>query len=140
MPIPSRNTIYDATIRRMTAQALEEAERQFAQVHAPDTREQLADYLREWAGRLEHTPWPREITGGTVIQARFGTWEQALEQAGLPYPDHPDRPENFSRVQEEIRRQKVVYRQKKAQKQQRARERMKAQQEKRRKNRKSGIT
>ena len=34
MPTPSRNAIYDATIRRMTACALEEAENRFAVEHA----------------------------------------------------------------------------------------------------------
>lgn len=75
-----------------------------------------------------------------MIQARFGTWEQALTSAGLPEPEHPNRPERFRRVREEIQRQRVVYRRKKAQKQQRAKERVKAQEEKRRKNRKSDIT
>ena len=45
MPTPSRNAIYDATIRRMTACALEEAENRFAVEHAQDTEQQLADYL-----------------------------------------------------------------------------------------------
>lgn len=140
MPIPSRNAIYDAAIRRMTAQALEEAEAYFAREHDRDTREQLADYLRKCAFELGHTPWPGEIPGGTVIQARFGSWKQALETAGLPDPEHPNRPEKFRRVREETQRQRVVYRQKKAQKQQRAKERIKAQEDKRKKNRKSDIT
>lgn len=140
MPTPSRNAIYDATIRRMTACALEEAENRFAGEHAQDTEQQLADYLREWAGELGHTPWPREIPGGVTIRARFGSWELAVEKAGLSFPEHPDQPSKFRRVREETQRQRVLYRQKKARKRERAKERMKAQEEKRKKNRQSGIT
>lgn len=43
MPTPSRNAIYDATIRRMTVSALEETENRFAGEHAGDTEQQLAD-------------------------------------------------------------------------------------------------
>ena len=140
MPTPSRNAIYDATIRRMTAWALEEAENRFAREHTQDTEQQLADYLRKYADELGHTPWPREIPGGVTIQARFGSWELAAAEAGLPFPKHPNQPDKFRRVREETRRQRDLYRQKKARKRERAKERMKAQEEKRRKNRQSGIT
>ena len=140
MPTPSRNAIYDATIRRMTACALEEAENRFAVEHAQDTEQQLADYLRKYADELGHTPWPREIPGGVTIQTRFGSWEAAVAEAGLPFPEHPNQPGKFRRVREETQRQRAIYRQKKAEKRERAKERMKAQEEKRRKNRQSGIT
>ena len=140
MPTPSRNAIYDATIRRMTACALEEAENRFAVEHAQDTEQQLADYLRKYADELGHTPWPREIPGGMTIQTRFGSWEAAVAEAGLPFPEHPNQPGKFRRVREETQRQRAIYRQKKAEKRKRAKERMKAQEEKRRKNRQSGIT
>lgn len=140
MPTPNRNVIYNATIRRMTSQALEEAERLFAQAHADDTEEQLAHYLRECAASLGHTPWPREILGGVTIQLRFGTWEKALEKAGLSLPETQDSPGKYARVQEESDHQKTVYRQKKAQKKQRSMERLRVQEEKRKKNHLSGIT
>lgn len=140
MPTPSRNAIYDATIRRMTVCALEEAENRFAVEHAQDTERQLADYLRKYADELGHTPWPREIPGGVTIQTRFGSWEAAVAEAGLPFPEHPNQPGKFRRVREETQRQRAIYRQKKAEKRERAKERMKAQEEKRRKNRQSGIT
>ena len=104
MPTPSRNAIYDATIRRMTASALEETENRFAGEHAGDTEQQLADYLRRCARELGHTPWPREIPGGMTVQARFGSWELAVAKAGLPLPEHPDQPDKFRRVREETRR------------------------------------
>lgn len=140
MPAPNRNVIYDATIRRMTSQALEEAERHFAQEHSNDTEGQFADYLRKYADELGHTPWPREIPGGVTIQTRFGSWEMAVAEAGLPFPEHPNQPGKFRRVRKETQRQRALYRQKKAEKRERAKERMKAQEEKRRKNRQSGIT
>lgn len=140
MPTPSRNAIYDATIRRMTASSLEAVENRFAGEHAGDTEQQLADYLRRCARELGHTPWPREIPGGMTVQVRFGSWELAVAKAGLPLPEHPDQPDKFRRVREETRRQRDFYRQKKARKRERAKERMKAQEEKRRKNRPSGIT
>ena len=136
MPTPSRNAIYDATIRRMTACALEEAENRFAVEHAQDTEQQLADYLRKYADELGHTPWPREIPGGVTIQTRFGSWEAAVAEAGLPFPEHPNQPGKFRRVREETQRQRAIYRQKKAEKRERAKERMKAQEEKRRKRQK----
>lgn len=140
MPTPSRNAIYDATIRRMTLCALEDAENRFAQEHARDTEQQLADYLRTCADELGHTPWPKEILGGVTIQARFGSWESALAEANLPLPESQNQPGKFRRVREETQRQRVLYRRKKAQKKARAKERMKAQEEKRKKNRPSGIT
>ena len=116
MPTPSRNAIYDATIRRMTVSALEETENRFAGEHAGDTEQQLAEYLRRCARELGHTPWPREIPGGMTVQARFGSWELAVAKAGLPLPEHPDQPDQFRRVREETRRQRDLYRQKKARK------------------------
>ena len=140
MPAPNRNVIYDATIRRMTSQALEEAERHFAQEHSNDTEGQFADYLRECAAALGHTPWPREILGGVTIQLHFGNWEKALEKAGLPLPETQDSPGKYVRIREETERQNVFYRQKKAQQRQKAVQHQKAQEEKRKKNRPSGIT
>lgn len=101
MPTPSRNAIYDATIRRMTVSALEETENRFAGEHAGDTEQQLADYLRRCAREL------------------------AVAKAGLPLPEHPDEPDKFRRVREETRHQRDLYRQKKARKRERAKERMK---------------
>lgn len=56
MPTPSRNAIYDATIRRMTVSALEETENRFAGEHAGDTEQQLADYLRGCARERDTRP------------------------------------------------------------------------------------
>lgn len=130
MPHPGRNNIYEATIKRMVTQALETKETEFAACHGADSDEQLLDYLRYCAVILKHTPWPREIVGGSLIQQRFGTWQIAVIKAKLPLPATPDKITGFARYQEETERQKLLYREKKAAKKQRAQQRMKAQKEK----------
>ena len=131
MPHPGRNNIYEATIRRMVGEALETREREFAASRGADSDEQLLGYLRFCADILGHTPWPREIVGGSLIEARFGSWENAVGQAKLPMPTTPDKITAFARYQEEEERQKVIYRQKKAAKKQKAQMRLKSQKEKR---------
>ena len=118
-----RNNIYEATIKRMITNALEKQEQEFLEAHSSDTDEQLLAYLRQNAIALGHTPWPREIAGGTYIERRFGTWKNALCQARLPRPSTPDNLSNFARIQEERARQEVIYRQKKAEKKLRAQQR-----------------
>ena len=94
MPTPSRNAIYDATIRRMTACALEEAENRFAVEHAQDTEQQLADYLRKYAdelatgdsGRRDHSDTLRKLGGGC------GGGGAAFPRASEPAGQVPARP------------------------------------------------
>ena len=116
MGYAGRHNIYDGAIRKMVTQALEAQEEVFRKEHATDTNSQLIGYLRECAGKLGHTPWPVEILGGSVIAERFGSWEQALAAAGLPYPLEENKPSAFLRVQQEQSRQKEIYRQRKAEK------------------------
>ena len=130
MPHPGRNNIYEATIKRMVNQALEAQEQEFASSRSSDSDEQLLDYLRFCASVLQHTPWPREIVGGSLIEQRFGTWQNALLKAQLPLPNTPDKLTGFARYQEETQRQKVLYREKKAAKKQKALQRLKARKEK----------
>ena len=130
MPHPGRNNIYDAAIRRMVNEAIETQEQAFAVSRGSDSDEQLLSYLRFCAGVLEHTPWPREIVGGSLIEDRFGSWENALIKAKLPKPETLDKLSAFARYQEEVERQKAVYRQKKAAKKLRAKQRERIQKEK----------
>ena len=123
MGYPGRNNLYEAAIKRMVTQALEAQEQDFLVAHAADTDEQLLTYLRQCATALGHTPWPREITGGSYIEQRFGTWENALCQARLPRPSTADNLSNFARIQDERVKQEVIYRQKKAEKKLRAQQR-----------------
>ena len=116
MGYPGRQNIYDSTIRRMVQEALEQQEQEFLLAHETDTNEQLLDYLRTCAVKLNHTPWPEEILGGSVILARFGSWERALVLAKLPEPKTLNQSKNFVRIRQETEKQKEVYRQRKAEK------------------------
>ena len=116
MAYPGRQNIYEATIRRMVQEALEQQEQDFRQQHGADTDEQLLAYLRAWVIRKHHTPWPGEILGGSFIQERFGSWDRALALARLPVPRTVNKVKSFARYQEEEARQKELYKQRKAEK------------------------
>ena len=130
MPYPGRNNIYEATIKRMVNEALEAQEQEFAQNRGSDSDEQLLAYLQFCTQLLGHTPWPREIVGGSLIEDRFGTWQTAIAKAKLPLPTMPNKLTGFTRYIEETERQKIVYREKKAAKKQKAQQKLKAQKEK----------
>ena len=116
MAYPGRQNIYEATIRRMVQQALEDQEQKFREQHEKDTDAELLQYLRACAIRLHHTPWPGEILGGKLILKRFGSWDRAVMLARLPAPRGQNQQKYFARVQEETERQKEIYRRKKAEK------------------------
>lgn len=130
MPHPGRNNIYEATIKRMVNEALKAQEQKFAQNRGSDSDEQLLAYLQFCTQLLGHTPWPREIVGGSLIEQRFGSWQTAIVKAKLPLPTTPDKLTGFTRYVEETERQKAAYREKKAAKKQKAQQRLKAQKEK----------
>ena len=131
MGYAGRHNIYEGAIRKMVTQALEAREEEFRKEHAADTDAQLLAYLRSCAAKLQHTPWPGEILGGTVIAQRFGSWERALTAARLPYPQGENKPSTFLRVQREEARQKEVYRQRKTVKKARSHQRRLLQEAKR---------
>ena len=130
MGYPGRHNIYEATIRRMVLEAMAQQEQAFRDQHGTDTDEELLTYLRTWAIRLQHTPWPDEIEGGRFIQERFGSWDRALALARLPAPRTVNRNKDFARYQMETEKQKEVYRRKKAEKKLRAQQRLQEQQKK----------
>lgn len=116
MGYPGRHNIYEATIRRMVLQALEQQEDMFWEKHEADTDAELLVYLRACAIRLHHCPWPGEIVGGSYIEERFGSWNRALTLAKLPAPHTANQKKTFARFQEEVARQKEIYHQRKAEK------------------------
>ena len=116
MGYAGRQNIYEGAIRKMVTQALEAKEEAFRTEHGTDTEGQLIAYLRLCSEKLQHTPWPGEILGGTVIAERFGSWEKALAAANLPRPRTENKPSSFLRVQREEERQKEIYRRRKAEK------------------------
>ena len=130
MPHPGRNNIYESAIRRMVSEAFDAQEQEFARKRGSDSEEQLLAYLQSCSSILGHTPWPREIVGGCLIERRFEGWENVLRQAKLPPPVTPDKETAFARYRDEIERQKAVYREKKAAKKRKAQQRLKVQKEK----------
>ena len=116
MGYAGRQKIYEGSIRKMVTLALEAKEEAFRKEHETDTDQQLLSYLRQCAAKLQHSPWPGEILGGTVIIQRFGSWEKALQEANLPRPWSENKMSDFQRVKQEEVRQKEIYRQRKAEK------------------------
>ena len=116
----------------MVLEALEAQEQQFRLSHQRDTDEELLLLLRQWAARHHHTPWPGEFTGGSYFLERFGSWDWAIELAGLAPPTGPNTLQNFPRYLAETERQKELYRLKKSEKKQLARVRLSEQAAKRR--------
>ena len=116
MGYAGRHNIYEGAIRKMVTLALEAREEEFRKEHGSDTDAQLLAYLRLCAAKLNHTPWPEEILGGTVITERFGSWEKALTAANLALPLGENKPSTFPRIKREEERQKEIYRQRKAEK------------------------
>ena len=116
MPYPGRNRIYEKTIKRMVDEALLKQEKVFAEEHGADNEEQLLAYVRSCADRLGHTPWPREIAGGSFLLHRFITWDNVLKKADLIPPSLPDKMTCFARFTEETERQKQIYREQKTRK------------------------
>ena len=114
MGYPGRHNIYEATIRRMVTEALEQQEQEFRQEHQEDTDAQLLTYLQECAKQLHHSPWPDEIVGGSFLQERFGSWNRALLLADLPVPRTAKQNKANARFQAEVEKQKEIYRQRKA--------------------------
>lgn len=123
MAKPNRNQIYDAVIRRMVSESLMEKEETFSREHELDSDEKLLLYLRQMALQLEHTPWPKEIIGWQMIVSRFGSWQEAIAQAGLPMMSTPNSPSKFLLYRNEEERQKVIYRNNRAEKKQKSMQR-----------------
>lgn len=123
MGYPGRQNIYNAVIRKLVSQALEQQEQDFREQHSGDTDEALIVYLRQCAAQLGHTPWSGEIVGSTLMEERFGSWEKALYAARLQPPRTAPKPNTFLRVREETSRQQELYRQRKAEQKQYRQER-----------------
>ena len=127
---PNRNAIYNAVIKRMVRESLEQKEEDFAIAHAKDSDAELLTYLRRCAAELRHSPWPGEIIGWKYLTERFGDWGEMLKKARLPMPTTSNKVSSFQLVLEETKYQKQVYRQRKEEKKARAAQRRKLQAEK----------
>lgn len=111
-----RNNLYDAAIRRMVKESLEQKHQEFARNHELDTDQQLLDYLKSESERLGHPPHRGEILGWELIASRFGGWPEALAAAGLAFPNVPNDPERFLLYLQEEQIQKKEYTRRKAEK------------------------
>ena len=120
---PDRNAIYNAVIKRMVRESLEQKEEEFAIAHAQDSDAELLIYLRRCAAELRHSPWPGEIIGWKYLTERFADWNEMLRRAHLPMPTTSNKVASFQLVLEETKYQKQVYRQKKEEKKAKAAER-----------------
>jgi len=133
MPAPSRNDIYDAVIRKMVTQALEEQETEFERDHGRCSDEELIAYLQDRAKALGYAPRYKEVIGWRLAEQRFGSWNEALHRAGLtPLPRCPVT--RLPRIQEETEKQKALYRQRKAEKKLKNKQRMEAQAQRKKEN------
>ena len=133
MPTPSRNDIYEAVIRKMVTQTLEEQETIFEQNHGRDTDEGLILYLRGCAQDLGYSPRYKEVIGWRLLEQRFGGWNAALQQAEL-VPAVRCPVTKLPRIIEETEKQKEIYRQRKAEKKLRNRQRLQEQERKKKEN------
>ena len=129
MPTPSRNDIYEAVIRKMVTQALEEQEVIFEQEHGQDTDQALIGYIQNCTKELGYSPRFKEIIGWRRLEQRLGSWGDALQKAGLP-PAVKCSVTKLPRILAETERQKELYRQQKAEKKLRSRQRLEAQERK----------
>lgn len=129
MPTPIRNDIYEAVIRKMVTQALEEQETIFEREHGEDTDESLILYLQDSASELGYSPRYKEIIGWRLLEHRFRSWNEALQKADLtPASKYPVT--KLRRILEETEVQKELYRQKKSEKKLKNKQRMEAHEQK----------
>ena len=133
MPTPSRNDIYEAVIRKMVNQALEEQESEFERTHEADDDEKLITYLQNCAKELGYSPRYKEIIGWRIIEGRFGSWSEALQRANL-IPASKCPVTKLPRIIEVTERQKEIYRRKKTEKKLKNKQRMEAQIRKKKEN------
>lgn len=52
--------------------------------HEQDSDEELLAYVRKCAEELGHSPFTKEVVGGTYLTVRFGSWPMVLQCAELP--------------------------------------------------------
>ena len=126
MPAPSRNDIYEAVIRKMVTQALEDQENAFERIHGQDTDEILLLHLHEHTKVLGYAPRYKEIVGWRLIEQRFGSWSVALQRAGLT-PTQRCPVTKLPRIIAETEKQQEIYRMRKAEKKMKNKQRMEAQ-------------
>ena len=71
-------------LTQCTLLALSRRNVEFVLAHQADSKQQLADYLRQCRAELGHIPGRTEVIGGDLIELRFRGWAKALCASGVP--------------------------------------------------------
>ena len=71
-------------LTQRTLLALSRRNVEFVLAHQADSKQQLADYLRQCRAELGHIPGRTEVIGGDLIELRFRGWANALCASGVP--------------------------------------------------------
>ena len=118
--------VFENILKKRTEEALAQKQREFETLHQHDSDGELLNYLRRCAEEIGRTPNACEVIGGTFLHQRFGSWDQALQRAGLGRPGPaPDFQRRWIYKQEK-QRQLELHREKKLLKQQRKQQKQEA--------------
>lgn len=108
--------LYSREIKRLswcvdkTREALAEQEQAFLEKYRDAGDEAILEYLREAAARLGYTPASADVAGRKHISGRFGSWAEAIRQAGLPKVKRKYKiPEDGALFMTEFWRQEAIY-------------------------------
>ena len=96
-----------------TDKALQVRNKQFAEEHAKDSKEQLIAYVLQCKDELGHTPHMAEVIGGAFIGYRFCGWAKVLEAAGLPAQVKTPAPTGRKIYRDELKNQTRLWKQEK---------------------------
>ena len=115
------------------AEALEQKEELFKQEHETDSDAALLQYLKACAKLCGHSPNREEVIGGSLIEQRFGDWDNAIRMSGLRRVSEPPEYKKRYIVRQEWEIQYAIYRKEREQRQEKKRARLAAQQSRARK-------
>lgn len=105
-------------LERNTNATLKQKDAQFAKEHAHATDDELLVYLKRCAQELGRHPHVNEVIGGKFIVARFGSWINAMGQAGLLPLSLQCKPNARSIYRKELKIQAALYRKEKRERKQ----------------------
>ena len=99
-----------------TREELERQDREFIAQHENDPNSELLVFLIKRTRELGYVPSATEITGGQLLIDRFGSWDQAVIQAGYRYSKGPSKLKKTQRYKEEYIRQSRLFKQEREEK------------------------
>ena len=105
----ARRDFFENMAHKRAKKALQGREREFISRHLHADDAKLTAYLCRCAQEIGHVPAQIEVIGGAFIAERFGSWEHALQMAGM-HPDGREPPLEKTRIfKEEVKRQKEKF-------------------------------